>query len=309
MSKIEKTEQNPFSQPVARVSAENTKSAHLQDASAYAASIEKRFHISSDEMSRQRIKVLHECFKKIKKTLPNVSVALVLGGSLSKGKTLTSENGSESDIDAWIVIDNDELLIEHSDLIKNNQEYAHAQGRFTTTENILKNAHEYLKQLFIKTLNENKKEMGFNQDEKTLDGSFDYVIGISKQGSGSILDAIGNLEYYKSPEAQTKNWGNFVFSSSEALGKKIKAAELRIAIFFLLDIGGGLKKHRQLFLQELASHGLEFAELKWRIVRNAILVFEREKHHGQEIPTVVQNLYPETFLEACKYYQTKLTAN
>lgn len=67
----------------------------------------KRFDISTDKYSCGRLEAVREVYVDLKKRYPSVGIALF--GSLSKGKVLTHESHTMSDVDAWIYIDVQEI--------------------------------------------------------------------------------------------------------------------------------------------------------------------------------------------------------
>lgn len=73
---------------------------------AYEPSQEKRFEISGDEYSRERIEMIRLFYDKLRSFF-GVSMGLVLFGSLAKGKKLDVETKENADIDFTLFIDLD----------------------------------------------------------------------------------------------------------------------------------------------------------------------------------------------------------
>ncbi len=64
----------------------------------------RRFEISQDEITQERIGILKKIHEELKDELPEYS-GITIFGSLSKGKKLNQENAAKSDIDMTIWID------------------------------------------------------------------------------------------------------------------------------------------------------------------------------------------------------------
>lgn len=86
-----------------------------EDKIQYEPSQVKRFEISKDRYSRERLQALRVTIKELRSKHPFI-ISAVLFGSLSKGKQLNEDTEGQSDIDAVIYIDEDEARKEYSSL-------------------------------------------------------------------------------------------------------------------------------------------------------------------------------------------------
>ena len=71
----------------------------------YEPSEQKRFDISKDEYSRERLAVVKSFYETMRKSF-DVSMGLVLFGSLAKGKELDAVKKDATDVDFTLFIDN-----------------------------------------------------------------------------------------------------------------------------------------------------------------------------------------------------------
>ncbi len=78
------------------------------DKTPYTPSPDKRFLVSPDAISRQRIEIIKELHHELARELP-FTFACSVWGSLAKGKPLTADTAHTSDIDLTLFFDIDEL--------------------------------------------------------------------------------------------------------------------------------------------------------------------------------------------------------
>lgn len=268
----------------------------------YEASQDKRFAVSPDEFSRERVRTVNSIYRDLAQELPGVSVAFVLGGSLVKGKALTAEIAQHSDIDLHPYVDINEATMHGHEIVANNPKLAiifqaalaRQKERHPTTpeEELVLDAgyitvDKYIEQTLLNRLKQNAGQMGFSPE--TPDYKYtDQVKPIAMEGEKSILSALAKYEDATSTGISYDNddWGG------------VQGATMKLAEYFFLDVGGGLKKYQRGFLQQLASMGKEEAEKKWGKVKTATEVFERKG----KIPAKIESQFPQTFEQACKYY-------
>lgn len=267
----------------------------------YAPSERKRFEVSSDPYSRERIRQLHDVYNEVKEALPEISIAFTLGGSLAKGKRLTKETANSTDIDLYIFID-------ENDVENNYREMTTSNSRFAAIyHGELEDLEEALKDNEFSTRKERERTAAWRAVKDIIYQSFQRELhdgsilsqlkddhysdryGIAMRGPRSI---IGILEAW---EIERMDYDHYFPQPSKA----------NLAHFFQLDIGGGMKKYIRGFLQKLGEMDMEEpgkAEEKWQTVKFVLEDVERNR----EIPEKVRQQYPQTFIEACGRYGVQL---
>lgn len=247
----------------------------------YVPSQTKRFEISKDPYSQERLKALKATIGELREKEPLV-VGAVLRGSLSKGKTLTPQTEGKSDVDLVVFIDADRIDEEYQRLLEEDNEiFAESkEGKMQSVRNYVKTTAE---DIFTKHL------MPQSSFTDRLDFGFD-TRPISLTEEHSMMETFDRL--FEDQELET-------FNMDLESGADIDAfSYTNIAIPWLLDIGGGLKKYRQAFLSQLQQLEPTQRDLKWRTIINLVKLYERES----QIPKQIQNQYPVTFDEAVRYY-------
>lgn len=225
----------------------------MAEFSSYIASTEKRFQISNDNESRERIGALHNAYKELCKEMPDIPLGFSLFGSLSKGRFLDEDQATRSDID----------LIIYADLDNTEEPFEKVKSRI-------------LKKL--------KQKLGIPLFER----SFIDIRRISLTGNNSIMN-ICEETYYTDPYSEpAEEYGTY--------------SEQRIAGFFHLDIGGGLKKYKAEFVKELQAQSANNpiqANSYWEHVYYCTNKTERKNH----IPLELKGPLPKTLQEAISYYR------
>lgn len=269
----------------------------------YTPSEEKRFAISSDTYSRERIKTMKNIYMELKQKLPRISIAFSLGGSLAKGKELTATNSAETDIDLYIFYDNEDVKTNYVGFLQENPAYTELFDkkaeiiRHRWAERRGHSEEEYVNQVagsevvreymsnFIKTkMRVNLKNMGFT--ETTFEKGCSIIPdAITVSEHNSIMDRFRRYE-------DSLGYPDYFGDHPQ------QASALSLAKCFYLDIGGGFKKYRQEFLRQLAAMGKVVADNKWQHVKSAIEGVER----AGAVPDKIKSQYPQTFTDACRYY-------
>src|SRR5438128_3559318 len=83
---------------------------------------ERRFAISPDSFSRERLKLLTDLKSEVENRL-DFKTYLSLFGSLSKGKPLDADNAPQSDIDLDIFIDGEDMRDHHEAALAKDSRY------------------------------------------------------------------------------------------------------------------------------------------------------------------------------------------
>ena len=262
----------------------------------YIPSESKRWEISSDPFSRERLKTLVTVVKKLRQIHPFVAGA-VLFGSLSKGKKLDAVSASGSDIDLAIFVDTDNLRGDYAQLAASNNK------RFNEVVEVDQDMHKdsdlrteaqkdllrvglYITYLAEDLYLENAPSLwnlppkiGFNDRP------------ISLKGRNSIFWTFNRI---------------FKHHNLELITEKLESSDLdfdpltysSIALPWCLDIGGGLRKYRRAYLERLRKLPKEERDLRWRVTVGMVKFYERKGI----IPEGIREQYPATFDEALKYY-------
>lgn len=279
----------------------------------YQPSEQRRFDVSPDLYSRERVQMMKHILEELRKELPDISIAISLFGSLTKGKKLTKETAPSADIDCVVFVDIDDIEKKYEQLLQVNPVFAEQYRRAFNEErnqharsmeaikmgetispfdtelirNIPKTAawfsiQRFTKGFFAIKLNEAASRMGFEEPSFTSQKKDIFVWPIALHGDHSIMKAVFNLE-------TAQHYGE---------ESEIRGGEQALSRYFHLNVGGGLRKYRQAFLQELSQMDPEKAEGMWRCVREAVETVERRG-------SISENLYaqfPQTFFEARRYY-------
>lgn len=284
----------------------------------YEPPVKKRFEVSQDPYSRERVNVLKTIKTEVGQALLGVSIALTLSGSLSKGKILTAESAGYSDVDFSIFFDSDEVRLNHSRLMQLSPIYARKFDLELMYADSFPDYVKFLGRKVVEKTDDSFKGWPMSQEDKEryklkrfsvragqtclrdmtdklLDGKpFLHDFGvrqISLDGGDSITSAVTELQ---------KALKDFSYSES-ALDNLV----FSVAKYFCLDVGGGMKKYRHAFLMQLGELGQEDAQKKWQAVNFAIEKYERRA----VIPPGIQNQFPKTYQEACHYYGLKVKCN
>ncbi len=251
----------------------------------YEASETKRFEVSRDEFSRQRIEVIKEIRQLVLDSL-DVPVGTSAFGSLAKGKDLSErETAMITDIDMAVFVDYASLE-QHRDQLSGNKRFQHAIDAATVAlrdsgmreEEILEiGLGNYIKKIALEKIKKEARSLA-------LPTASIAVYNISDTGAYSTM---GQLEKYESAIRDGK--------LREPLTEDAKR---RIALLFALDIGGGLKHYRQTFLAQLGQLDEETRNQKWGLVGQVI----REIERLNQIPENLEPQFPQTYDEAVTYY-------
>lgn len=299
---------------------------------------EKRFRISDDEYSKERVWKIELFYKKMRDFF-EVSMGLVLFGSLAKGKVLDMETKENADVDLTLFIDVDEYNEKYVENLKKSDTFLFFEkGRLNTY------AESHRGKLLIETLDKIKREEEISSDEndiihRELDihkrNQFLYLFTIwhgytdneemdvakssfSFRGKqSSDVERINHLQNIHDIQVLPiqKNGEFSILAQAELvkermlqwnlhgteIGLDIKKQDcMCIARMFGLDVGGGMKKYRQAFIKELVEMGVK-GETLWMVVDRAIRLCERDN----DIPNVLERQFPETLEKAVKYYSAK----
>ena len=260
----------------------------------YEASHAKRWEISKDETSSERLEKLKEAFIYFKEQVPGVTIALTLFGSLSKGKELNSQNKDSSDVDVSVFVDYDELLVNFNKILDSQPESEFVK--------YAKDQAEEYKYLFPKSLSIGEVvSKNFIKEvlKEFVENKFLELFGHLESGKETapiVVKPIG-LDYESSIYRTAEIFYNHLQSGNE---DEIELWTYRMVRYFHLDIGGGLKKYKQDFYNQLAGQlarggkRAEYAKALWGSIVNAMKSVERPV--GSLTPELEQK-FPSTDLE------------
>lgn len=268
-----------------------------EDKVAYIPSQAKRFEISKDPYSRERLAALRTLQDELVVQSP-FETGVTLIGSLAKGKELTPKTKNAADADPKFFVDTDSIKRKFIDgTIPDGlrDKYNMYIGRWDRLPGItnfpldishiqedesvqvlmgLKHVEQIVTRLAKQRWSGDKKRPGL------LDMVVAYPIAL--KGKDSILDKV--LQY-----EEAKKSGNL---------RKIANEEFTLPMVFGLDIGGGMKKYRQAFIKQLQEMDQSRGEELWGLVNEAVRFGERKN----EIPENLESQFPATLERAAAYY-------
>lgn len=238
----------------------------------YTPAQDRRFRVSDDEYSRARIKAILAGYRHVKKAIP-FDFGLSLFGSLSKGKALTKSNFQSADIDLGLFMDQEKIL-------QNCGQFA--------------NQNEHFRNLVapkIKALSSANPGQIVGIQANICQGALDTTFASLKEAITRNLpseDTPCEINGFKAMLSEER----FAYFLAGGLGTHIRRA------FFALDIGGGLRDYRRLFIRYLQSLPKEEGLRAWKFLVDDSEFFERL----WEIPGAIQQQYPQTLEQVAHYY-------
>lgn len=256
---------------------------------------EKRFHISEDEFSRERVEFLKELHDKVTEEIPGINVGFTLFGSLSKGKELTAETARNSDIDAAIFIDSDDVEKKFDEIVKTN-----SGGAFGKMAKI--RIPEQKVDVYTGIMTQELRAV--REYVATRFGGLEQDRRFKKEASGGPLSP--NIPYKKNlfiyaismngPRSIFQVVQDYYSAIQEKRSDDIRDREQMVSRFFHLDVGGSMKKYRLHFLQRLADmEDHDRAKELWDVTVYAMKVQERYK--WEELPEELKRVYPSQDLD------------
>jgi hypothetical protein len=304
----------------------------------YSPSQEKRFEVSVDEYSRERLKVAELFYDKMKQ-LFDVSMGLVLFGSLVKGKTLNNETKESADIDLTLFVDLDEYQDKYIENLRKNRDFFDFELRRlddsyhnALSKKLMYESFDDIKNGRDISLNEKEcieKEFHIHSRNKFLfmlavwhgyitDSSHEIMsntFSFRGKHDGSI-ERINHLLTLKDVQVwpvqfhgefsvlnQVGTIKNLTREDSTTKTERdiyvLEQEKMGIARIFGLDVGGGMKPYRQAFIRDLLSLNSTDGETLWNIVNDAVRSCERNNNISKNI----ERQFPKTLQEAVTYYR------
>lgn len=303
----------------------------------YEPSEKKRFEISDDEYSRERLATVKSFYETMHQSF-DVPMGLALFGSLAKGKELDAEKKDASDVDFTLYIDLDEYKRKYIENLKNNKDFSEFEVRRLdgfcrdfSERKLLNGGIQKIREGQELTLEEKnffeKRLQKFNFDQFIffLAVWHGYADISRSDGTPQKFSFRGKPQYpiermnhllrikdvqiwpiQFEGEFSIKNQVQKVKNLCESVNKGesdqreyvLDQERYGIARIFGLDIGGGMKPYRQAFVRELLLLPQEEGEKLWGIVNDSVRIRER----ANTIPEHMEKQFPKTLQEAARYY-------
>jgi hypothetical protein len=250
----------------------------------------KRFDVSDDPISRERIRALKDAYGEMETLLPGIRVAFSLFGSLSKGKPLRPRSllrldlGNEyiSDIDLICYFDADDLAQQHAQLMTNCPGYAEPYKR------VIPDPDRY------------EENWAQQAARNLLQGAVPRLVQ-SYIGKSVPIQLLKVNPIRTKGEFSIRNTVERCWMPYDDVHPEYSSTPEDVARFFHLDVGGGLKRYRQEFLRELSELPVEEAEKYWGTVDRCVRQTERS-FSGGAVPEEAERQFPATFKDALTYY-------
>lgn len=297
----------------------------------------KRFEISDDEYSRERLATAKSFYETMHRSF-DVPMGLALFGSLTKGKELDVEKKDASDIDFTLYIDLDEYKRKYIENLKNNKDFLEFEAcrldglcrDFSERKLLSESVRKVREGLGISLEEEEffrKRLQKFNLDQFVffLAVWHGYVDFSNSEGAHQKFSFRGKSQYpiekinhllrIKDVQAWPIQFdGEFSIKNQVQKVKDICKGDNKddddrrnyaldqgryeVARIFGLDVGGGMKLYRQAFVQELLLLPQEEGEALWRTVNDSVRIRER----NNVVPEHMEKQFPKTLQEAARYY-------
>lgn len=261
----------------------------------YIPSLDNRFQISADPISQERYKFVTNIGEKL--TSLSFYCGLTLKGSLSKGKVLTPENASQTDMNMGVILDFDGV-----------KKLTDLQLRWLS----LKRGISYQMDSSPVSVNDGKYNIFASQN---LSAEELGKIRLVRRITNKAIQKQGEIFFKGGASKPLAIWPEIAIYSEDGPfsiystlkqyeASEDKSQEERIALSralalpFGVVIAGDLTPYLKSFFDKLKGLGSEVAEQKWQSVRKAIVNNERPG----PIPPAIDSQIPKTLEEAEKMY-------
>lgn len=249
---------------------------------------EKRFAVSHDPFSRERLQLLKDLKTELEQRL-GFRAYLSLFGSLSKGKQLTAESAPAADIDLTIFLDGADLREKHEKALKNDFLYARffrdAAGRvdYGSTETRRETAQVAAVESYARSYIAQQHEGGTHQ----LGFSKDYQEENIPQITTRPIWPDSIMRRVEEASALAERTGDELFFATE------------LSRFFHLNVGGGLEPYIRSFLADASALPKEQRDEYWHMIKSSVEFTERKN----VIPEEMRGRFPQTFEDAVGYFK------
>ncbi len=279
----------------------------------YIPSQDKRFAISSDSHSRERLTVVRDLLAEIRRRFPSVRFSLALFGSLSKGKLLDEESAQNSDVDMVLYVDMDDIERE-ADAFCRDPEF---QRLFDVKyANALTEPHV----VRIRALLERRGEKSLSDYErKTVDPQRikRYVAWLTMQnivrkffqsGLQERVSSLGNPELtshfnvwpIRIGDADKHHTIWCAVNEYETHCHYGTEPDVPVEVLapFALGVGGGLNEYIRDFVARLQNMPSGQGERIWASVNEIVRKYERRG----DVPAAMERQFPSTLEQAAVRY-------
>lgn len=238
----------------------------------------KRFEVSRDAYTKERLVALKEMYREFQDELP-FDVGLSLFGSLSKGKELSEQSVGRTDIDIVVFADRDEAIDSFEAIAAKHPEVqAQFDEHYKEFHNVV-NAERSAKRYTMRGYLEKVFWEKMNDKTKSLEHS---------------LPAVHAFFYTLPVESWRKNqqeFRNFIAAIFDPITPHVEMGGLHH--MFHLNIGG-MKKFRSAFFECLSQEPDK--EETWRRISQNTLLIEKGREPDRDIR------FPKSFDEAVMVY-------
>lgn len=257
---------------------------------------EKRFILSKEKFAKERIEAVKESLSKLKEDDPSI-LSFCMYGSMVKGTTKP-----ESDIDGFLFVDADLSAEEHQQHDENLTEDEESKSKIETffIEKINAQYTEKLHETLKSQANLTEEQVAHAKIRPITEEIIDRHINF-------IANGLQNEREYKK---QYDEWDKNLDSKTTDFNKLDEYLKARpeypepispsttLAGMFHLEIGGGIRKYRDILISKLESMEQD-GEKIWQEIIKSTEMFE------QNLSSDTEKKYPRTLDEAKKIYGLK----
>lgn len=233
----------------------------------------KRFEISKDEESQERLKTVLYAFRALNRAVPELQIGFSLFGSLSRGKKIDQGNEGSTDIDLCIFF-NDEVL----------KDFDVFKSVYQNIEKLIYGVNEPFDDNYYK-----------NTSLSARDSKIGLMISLY------LMRKIGkkyDLQYFFQKINE-----ELILNDPDFFEDVYAVRNIYLIALFGLDVGGGLKKYQKKFVETLLKFDKVKRDMIWKRIAERLKTGERGY---KEIPEKVLKQYPEDFDKLCKSLKISL---
>lgn len=259
----------------------------------YEPTLKRRFELSQDSFTQERVKALLVAYKDLKNEIPFFS-GMTAFGSLTKGKRLDSQSARTTDIDLFLFVD--------SDAYKSSiDEFRKRKDFDKIYQHIVRNEPAGCGPTdFVEPLNVEKAVNAYL--EQRVAGILAGKIPEDRRPA-NLVEFGGGAFQFVSLDSD-KDYSIFQWVFDPPFGPP--SSDLEDTVFIgaplLFDIGGGMRPYRESFMQKMMSIPLEEQNRLWKTTVSAMKAWERKG----KVPQALRKWYPDSFTEAVAIYKPKL---
>lgn len=257
---------------------------------------EKRFTFSKEKFVKERIGAVKESIDELKEDDPSI-LSFCMYGSMVKGTIKP-----ESDIDGFLFVDADLSAEEHQQHDKNLTEDEENKSKIETF------FIEKINNQYTEKLHETLKSQANLTEEQVAHAK---IRPINEEIIDKHINFIANgLQNEREYKKQYDEWDKNLDSKTTDFNKLDEYLKARpeypepispsttLAGMFHLEIGGGIRKYRNMLISKLESMGQD-GEKIWEEIIKSTEMFEQNLSSGTE------KKYPRTLEEAKNIYGLK----